>query len=341
MKDLAEELGVSTVTVSKALADKEGVSEAVRQKVKELAQKRGYRMNRVARQFRQGSTKSIGVLLSDAFGQGPDTFYWGVQSRLALQLTQRDYSSVLEIITPAMEQDKALPSVLEQGKADGVIVLGQMSEEYIDFLSLQGIPVVLLDFYTDNEKYPSVTTNNLHSTFISTSYVIGCGHNHIGFLGNIRHSTSSIQDRFLGFYKAMLEHDLFIREEWIINDRTDRGRLLERFDLPQSLPTAFVCNCDESAFRLLEQLSHMGIRVPEEVSLIGFDDSIYSHISKPPITTVAVDVETLTRKAAELITHCVNHAVSNSASVVVPGRMVYRDSVRVLDESNNNGGAAR
>jgi len=332
MKDLAKELGVSIVTVSKSLADKEGVSESVRQQVKELARKRGYRMNRVARQLRQGNTQNIGILLSESFGRGPETFYWSVHSQLSLQLTQLNYTSILEIVSSSMEKEKKLPCMLQQNKVDGIIVLGQIGDEYLSFLNEQSVPFILLDFYTDNEKYLSVTTNNFQSSFISTSYVISCGHKDIGFLGNIRHSTSSIQDRFLGFYKAMLEHDLPIRDEWIINDRTDRGRILEQFALPNKLPTAFVCNCDESAYKLLEQLNKMGLRVPEDISLIGFDNSIYSQISKPQITTVAVDVETLTHKAAELITYCINHQNSASSSVVVPGKMIYRDSVRILNE---------
>lgn len=329
-------MSVSTVTVSKALSGKEGVSDSLRRQIKELAEKRGYRKkghitNETTYKSRQNSVKNIGILISDIFGYGPNSFYCTMHSQLALQLTKLNYSSILEIVTSTMEANLELPSILQHNKAEGIIILGQLSEQYLDFLSQHETPFILLDFYTNNDKYASVTTNNIQGSFISTNYLISCGHKDIGFLGSIRNSTSSIQDRFLGFYKAMLEHNLNIRNEWIIDDRTDKGAILENFNLPKTLPTAFVCNCDESAFKLLENLNKLNIRVPEDISIIGFDNSIYSRISKPQITTVAVDIEKLTSIAAEMIDQCINNNYARLTSVVVPVKMIFRDSVRVIE----------
>lgn len=336
MKDLAKELGVSTVTVSKALSGREGVSETLRQKIKELAEKRGYRKrdtrsDKTTCQAGRTGTRNIGILLSDIFGHGPNSFYHTMHSQLALQLTKLNFSSILEIVAPDMEINMELPSILLGNKTEGIIVLGQLSEQYLDFLSQQNIPLILLDFYVNSEKYVSVTTNNIQGSFMATSHLISCGHKDIGFVGNVRHSTSSIQDRFLGFCKAMLEHGLQIRNEWIIDDRTDKGLILDEFKLPRKLPTAFVCNCDETAYKFIEYLNRLKLSVPEDISIVGFDNTIYSRISKPQITTVAVDVETLVYKAAEMINQRINNSFATVTSVVVPGKMVYRDSVRVIN----------
>jgi LacI family transcriptional regulator len=128
----------------------------------------------------------------------------------------------------------------------------------------------------------------------------------------------------------MLIHELPVRDEWVVGDRTDRGRILPVFMLPESLPTAFVCNCDESAYKLLELLKEKGLRVPDDISLVGFADSVFSRISNPGITTVAVDVDALTRTAAETITMFVEQKTATPGSVVIPGKMIYRDSVKKI-----------
>src|SRR5690606_24701877 len=142
-----------------------------------------------------------------------------------------------------------------------------------------------------------VITDNFYGVYEMTNYLINRGHREIGFIGNV-HTTSSIQDRFLGYYKSLLEHRIPLREDWIVNDRDDRGKFID-FELPEQLPSAFVCNCDRVAFNLIQALNDRGYRVPEDCSVVGFDNDIFAMIANPQLTTVAVDMPEMARVAVD------------------------------------------
>ena len=125
----------------------------------------------------------------------------------------------------------------------------------------------------------------------------------------------------------MLEKGIHPEEKWMIPDRSEEGTAIE-LSLPEDLPTAFVCNCDETAFRLVRTLKERGIRVPKDVSVTGFDDSIYAQLCSPPLTTVSVDTDAIARLAAKRMIKHMNEPQKQGGEVYrIPGKIIYRDSV--------------
>lgn len=328
MKDIAEKLGVSSVTVSKALNDKDGVSDELKQRIKDLANEMGYRMNTLAKSMKEGYSYNIGVIIPECFTGGLQSFYLSFYQSVAQVLEEYDYYGILQILSQQDEKDLVLPRIYHESRVDGFIVLGQVSRSYVE--TLQGIqtPVVFLDFYDEHLEMDSVITDNFYGAYKITNYLMHSGHKKIGFVGDI-YATSSIQDRFLGYYKSLLEHKIALRQEFIIKDRDEKGKYIE-LEFPEEMPTAFVCNCDQIAYNVIEKLKQMGYDVPGDISVVGFDNDIFATISTPQITTVEVDVEEMSATAVEYILEKIKMDNREYGRVSIKGRIIYRESVKQL-----------
>ena len=339
MRDLARELGVSAVTVSKALAGRSGVSETVRASVVRKAQELGYRYELASRPSKDHKG-DVGILIPEHFlGQG-NSFYASLCKKLVQQLSERHCYGVLGILNETEETACTYPVILGGGRVNGLVILGQVNRDYIQMLETvgTGVPYICLDFYDERSNAGSVVSDGLYGSYCITSHLIHLGHTRIGFVGSIR-ATSSIMDRYLGYYKSMLQHDLPIDPAWIVPDRDEHGTYSE-FPLPSPLPSAFVCNCDQSAIEFIRRLQAMGLDVPADVSVVGFDDYVESAAVKPALTTFAVDQDALAREAAEMIVARMQGSADRKGRVVIGGRMVYRDSACALEPIRALNGAS-
>ena len=224
--------------------------------------------------------------------------------------------------------------MISSSKADGIIIVGQMSPAYISFLKKFGLPTIYADFYLSGLENDTITTDNFYSSYLLTNYLIQNGHKEIGFLGDI-YATSSILDRYLGYLKALLEHRLPVIPEWLLNDRTEKG-FISIQELPSHLPTAFVCNCDQSAYFLCEKLKQNNFRIPEDISLASFDNNIYAEICTPRLTTVAVDVHALAAVAVASLIKKISSRTTSIHRKEIPGKLIVRDSVRNISSSDSN-----
>lgn len=334
MEDIAERLGISKVSVSKALNDKEGVSEELRAKVKAVAQEMGYRLNASARSLKTSKVSNVGILIAERyvmdhfqnhFEENLKTYYLNLQGLISKKLNEYGYSSIVEVLSYEDEKNVVLPRMYNEKKVDGIIVLGQLKNEYLKEIEKLTIPLVYLDFYTNFSRVDSIITNNFYSAYQLTTLVISHGHREIGFVGTID-ATSSIQDRFLGYYKALIEHKLPLNPTYIIDDRDENGNLID-LKLPDQLPTAFVCNCDLVAYKLINQLKERGIHVPKDCSVVGFDNTIFSTISNPPITTIDNNVGTLIDRAVRVMTNKIKKPSKSYGLILIEGKIVERESV--------------
>jgi len=326
MRDIAEKLNVSSVTVSKALNDKEGVSEELRERIKEVAEAMGYRINAAAKSMRDGHSYNVGVIIPERFAGMAQSFYLQMYQYISMALERYNYSGIMHLLTSEDEENNRLPKIYYEKKVDGFIVLGQTHKGYLKAIKNANLPIVFLDFYDEFDDVDSVITDNFFGAYELTNYLIRQGHQEIGFIGNL-YSTSSIQDRFLGYYKSLLEHNLKIDENNIVDDRDEKGAYIE-IDLPRKLPSAFVCNCDQVAHNLIRKLKEEGFNVPEDCSVVGFDNDIYATITEPNLTTVEVDVEEMANTAVRFIVEKLKDPTVNYGRVSVKGNIIYRDSVK-------------
>ncbi len=328
MRDIGKAVGVSAVTVSKALAGKPGMSDAVRQRIERAAAEMGYvypGMDRAA-----STHLDIGILIPEAFFEA-NSFYASLYKRLVQRLTEAGHFTLLELVERTEEEQRRLPKMLESRKVNGLILLGQPRKEYDRFIAAQGIPVVFLDFYDEQASADAVVGDNSYGCYRLTSHLIKNGHTRIGFVGNYR-ATSSIMDRYLGYYRALLGHGLPLREDWILMDRDAENHLLE-IALPEEMPTAFVCNCDVVARRLIRALTARGLRVPEDISVTGFDDFETEVSAGPGISTFRVDQDAMAETAVRTLLNQSAGGRRSHGRTVISGQPVYRESEKPLENS--------
>jgi len=328
MQDIAKKLGVSKVTVSKALNDKEGVSESLKQNIKELAKEMGYRFNASAQAIKSGFSKNIGVIVAERFTGDYRSFYLVFYQHIVKVLDQYQYSAIFHILTDENEQNLEMPRSYQDCKIDGIIVLGQLSKNYIDTLYKSDVPVVFLDFYDEHNNIDSVISDNFYGAYEITNHLVKQNHKEIAFVGSI-HATSSIQDRYLGYLKSMLEHNIEVPKTYIIEDRDKKGKFIDII-LPENLPTAFVCNCDRVAYYLIQKLKKKGIKVPDDISVVGFDNDIFSTLSEPSITTVDVNMQEMASTAVSILIDKIEHGNKVYGRIQVKGSIVFRNSVKKI-----------
>ena len=330
MQDLADKLGISKVTVSKALNGKEGVGEELKEKIFALARESGY----VLPDYGKRKSKKVGIIMSPRFSSGDEgKFYMAMYERIIYELQKASCSSIMISPTTA-----TLPSdmntIQTRGLFDGLIFLGILDKGVREQIAQIDLPKVYVDIYDQIHKSDSVITENIYSSYELTNYLIQQGHTDIGFVGTVG-STTSISDRYLGYLRRMLEEGISPKNEWRIPDRSEEGIAIPLL-MPEKLPTAFVCNCDATAFKLVQTLKERGIRVPEDVSVTGFDDSIYAQLCSPPLTTVAVDTDAIARLAAKRMIKHMNEPQKKGGEVYrIPGKIIYRDSVCKINGSSD------
>lgn len=325
MADIAEQLGISVVSVSKALSGKEGVSEEVREKVLALAKELNYTPLRVRtpKEKKEIVSGNIGILVADRFF-ADNAFYSNLYRQIQKRCDAKGFSALLEIVSWEAEQQCVMPAMVRRGKVDGIIFMGEMQREYVKKVMGCGLPSMLLDFYDEELNVDSVTSDNLTGSYLLTKHLIQNGKRKIGFVGS-RHATSSIMDRFLGYTKAMLKADLNVEEQWIIEDRNETGSFIT-LQLPEKLPEAFLCSCDEVAFQLVEQIKKRGLRVPEDVAVAGYDDYYVAQLCEPPLTTYRVNMEGMGNTVANQMIYRITGKHIVHGNLVVKGDVVIRQS---------------
>ena len=329
LSDIAEKMNVSIVTVSKALADKEGVSDDLKLKIKQLADSMGYKVRKSSLDNTAEKTGNIGVIIPSRFFCKEFSFYWYFFNFLQKELLSRNYYSIMELLTDENEENLILPRMLGDKKIDGIILLGQTSEEYIKNLNSVYEKFILLDFYLNREVFDSVSNDDFLCSYKITNYVIEKGHKKIRFVGNFE-ATTSIRDRFMGFQAAMYEHKLPVSFDEIIPDRDEKGGKIE-IPLPyDDLPTAFICNCDDTAATVIMQLESKGFKVPDDVSVTGFDNYIAREKPDVELTTVYINPENTAKVAADLILSKISGTSYTKGRHLVTGDIIIRDSVKSL-----------
>ena len=289
----------------------------------------GYRMHTGTHGAKDGLNYNIGIVVARHFISDASAFYWIMYRYIVEMLQKQNYYGMLEVVDDVLDGRGEIPNSVLDKKVDGLIVLGQFSDEYINRLTSYYIPTVFLDFYGSREESETVLADNFYGAYMLTNHLISNGHRRIGFLGSIS-STSSIQDRYLGYYKALLEHRIPLRQDWLIGDRSNESDIFPSFTLPQDMPTAFVCNCDETAYKLVNQLKAAGYSIPDDISVVGYDNHIYSTISSPRLTTIDVNSRAMSEEAVNIILHKIRDSSYKRGRTLVTGKLVRRESVKNL-----------
>ncbi|MBR3630846.1 MAG: LacI family DNA-binding transcriptional regulator [Oscillospiraceae bacterium] len=326
MADIAEKLGVSVVTVSKALRGKDGVGDELRAQIIKIAEELGYTAKSTS-----SESYVIGILTAGRYLERGSSFYWSLYERLLSHLSASGDFGFLEVISAEDEETCAIPRIVQEHRADGLIAMGTLGLPYMKMLGKLRIPLTMLDTYETRLPYDTVISDGYYGMCTMTDYLIRQGHRKLAFVGTLG-ATSSITDRYYGFCRALTEAGLSPSPDLLFPDRYADGSF--RFSIPENitdLATALVCNCDLTAFTVCRHLEEKGIRVPEDITVVGFDDFGTPALHGPSLTTYSVDLDGMAHASAAQIRSRITHPQANRSTVTVCGKMVLRNSVRRME----------
>ncbi len=334
LADIAKEFGVSTVTVSKALSGQKGVSEEMREKIVNLADELGYKQPSAAKKERLEKGYNIGVLIRENYFDKYNSFYLSLYQQVSAKAVSKGSFTLLETIGEKVEHDLELPQLVREDKVDGLIIIGRLSDGYLDMLEKKSkVPLMYVDFSDSKGIEDAVVSDSYYGAYTITKYLLEAGHRDIAFVGTVL-STSSITDRYLGYTKALMEYGIEIKKEWVIDDRyistgmIDDEKLIQ---LPENMPTAFFCNCDLVGSMLIKKLENAGYKIPEDMSVVGYDNFLYPGVCDVEITTYEVDTKEMARRAVNNLIKKMSGEKYKNAIIIVEGHLVEKDSVKKLN----------
>ncbi len=301
MKDIAQEFDVSIVTVSKALAGKDGVGEQLRQEIVERAHELGYIFKKNPE---RSESRNVAIIISERF-IGVNSFYQRVYQQILLELTRRNFVAIFEAVRVEDEEKGELPKLLSLKSIDQIIVIGEIGNAYLRSVVRTGIGCILFDFENEDFDMDAVISDNVNGGYLLTRHLVRSGCKKVGFVGNYL-STRSNLDRFIGYRKYMIANQIDFNEEYVISDRNEKGQDID-LKIPTPLPDGFVCTCDHTAYRLIQKLRKEGYSVPEDVAVVGYDDYSDNKMDDVALTTYHVNTEEMVGQLLNILEqHCVN-----------------------------------
>lgn len=330
--DIAEALGISIVSVSKALAGKSGVGPELREQILKKAEELGYTSISDLAQ-KPNKSLSFALIFHEKYVELNTSFYSKLTQQITVCAMNTGGYILSEVISREMERTYMLPRLVSENRADGVIILGHFTPSYISFLAENmKLPFILLDNYGMDYHTDSIISDSYYGAYTATNYLFSMGHRKIAYVGTVL-QTGSITDRYLGYRRSMIEHGQEMPEDYVMDDRGPAGVVYpaDMLQLPKDMPTAFFCNCDITASILIRRLRSEGLRVPDDISVVGFDNFVYPGACDIEITSYEVDIDRMAKCAVNLLTKKIRGAHYRRGLYIMEGHMVLKESVRRLE----------
>lgn len=323
MQKIADHLGVSKVSVSKAINNQTGVSEELKEKILDVAHSLGYP---VEKQRRKRKSLKLAFIITKNFFIETDTFYSAIYYSIQQSCNKEKIALSLHIVGTTDETELNLPVNLSADLPDGIIIAGSMKRDYIEKLRAKGKPIVLVDFYYPLMQVDQVIVDNYNLSYEATNYLIKSGHKKIGFMGSL-FINSSITDRFYGYLKALQEYNLEYNTKWHLPSLQEGQEHISNLINPESIPTAFVCHCDRAAYFLSLSLNYHKLKIPEDVSIISFDNTELAVKNHPPLTSIDIDRDKLALMALTMIKNRIENPWVKEEKMILRGELIIRESV--------------
>ncbi|MCR6514970.1 MAG: LacI family DNA-binding transcriptional regulator [Clostridium sp.] len=328
IKDVAKEAGVSIATVSRVLNDIDVVNEDTKKKVLDAIKKLGYRPNIVARSLKTQRTKTIGILIPDISSQFYPEIVRGAEDVSNIY----DYNIILGNSDFDIEKEKEYLRVMKEKMVDGVIYMSSsLQDEILDLINELDLRTILVETKDKEGKLPSVTIDNIAAAVDGTNYMINKGFKNIAFVGVERDAVNAWGDRFKGYQKAMEEANLTVSEELVYTSdlRVKSGyKAAEQFIKSGKKFDSVVCATDELAMGVINGLRDNGIKVPEDVSVMGFNNNVLSEIFYPKLSTISQPSYDMGSVAMRMLIKILNKKELDQAHFVLPHGVIERDSVK-------------
>jgi LacI family transcriptional regulator len=332
LSDIAQVSGVSLAAVSLALSEKPGISKETRSRVIEVARTLGYRFKNSVTNSPAKSIKTLGLLVKAAENDEPHANHFYSHIIAGIELTCRQNGiSLMFANLPVNAENYPLetPPLLDKGDVDGIILAGaHVDANLSQAIDARGLPVVLVDSYCDTKVYNSVLSDNIQGAYQATEFLIKKGHRNIGFVGPNEHAYPSFQERRLGYNRAIADYQ--IANLYYVDCPASRNEVtssIKKWIKENPQITAIFAVNDDTAIALMYGLIEAGYRIPQDISIIGFDDIYLAESVVPSLTTMRLDKRSMGRLAVQLLITHVSQPNDGVVTSIFRPILVERNSV--------------
>jgi len=323
--DVAREAGVSYATVSRVINNKAHVKPEKREAVLRAMNRLGYVVNQQARGLASGRSQVIGLLVQNLGNSWMGAIIRGIDE----QLSTTGYDIMLYTTHRRKESEMAYVGAISRGMADGLLlILPRDPQAYLESLRRQRFPHVLIDHQGIDDQGAAVGVANWDGAYAATRYLIELGHQRIGFItGNLE--MASATERLAGYQAALTDHDirsdptLVVEGNFLQPRGFTAGQIL--LSLPER-PTALFASNDSMAFGVMEAARDRGLRIPDDLSVIGFDDIAEAATVHPPLTTVRQPLEQMGRTAARMLLRLIEAPETPVERIILATELIIRNS---------------
>ncbi|MCK4392244.1 LacI family DNA-binding transcriptional regulator [Candidatus Bipolaricaulota bacterium] len=325
IKDIAREVGVSPSTVSRALSDSPLISEKTKQNVKEVAQRLGYERNELARGLVKGSSGAVGLVVADI----TNPFFSDIAQGVGEVAHRFGYGVMLCDTAGKANRESDYIRLLRRKRVDGLILTSAtMDDPYLKDLAKTRTPFILVSRLCRSVDAPYVVVDDRVGARLAVEHLINLGHQYIGFIGGPANVQSS-RDRMATYREVLQEHGLAEKEEWMgFSDFTQAaGRKAGRqmLSLPERPSAIFAAN-DMIALGVLEVAEEMGVLIPDDLSLVGYNDISYASLPRVQLTTVAQPTQEMGQIASEWLLSTIEEHKRHPLHCVLNPHLVVRRS---------------
>ncbi len=329
IKDIAKEVGTSIATVSRALNNKEGVSDDMRKRVLLKAKELGYIANGLARGMKTSKTFTVGVLISDI----KNPYFSEVISSMERVLYAKKYNLIICNVGENSTKEREYLELLVSKSVDGLLVAPVKEEKNLSIyrkLVRHGIKLVFFDRLVDSIQTDAVIVDNEAATYEAVRYLAKFGHKKIGAIYGIEKSYTGAE-RLKGFLEAIKDFELDARKEWIrsgeFKEDVSYERALEILSMKER-PSAIIAMNNFTTLGVMRAVKELGIKVPDELSVMGFDDAEWMKVCSPSVTTIIQPTDVIGMTAATLLLDAIEGDETRKPQhVVLKATLLKRESV--------------
>ena len=331
LKDIAEKAGVSSMTVSRVMNGKTGtVSQQTSERIKKIAQEMGYVPNSSARALASRSSRLIAALLQEYDEERnplEDSYTSCFLGELALQIKKEGYDLMLHYVKDYSEITYSLKS----WNVAGAVFIGMFDESIRKLQEDNHIPLIFTDSYSSIRSITNVGIDDYRGGELAAEHFLKNGHRNVAFYGPEVLDNGVVMHRIRGFVSVLREAGISLPQENFINlGVKDLGEVLARLCSGKNPVTGIFTTADNCAYQIYSEAYRKGLRIPEDLSVIGFDDLSMSRLVTPPLTTVRQDIKKKALVTCDLLMKNINAADSPSENIVLNVELSERKSVRRL-----------
>jgi LacI family transcriptional regulator len=328
LEDIAQKAGVSRSTVSRVVNGHQNVSDGVRKRVLEVIRSTGYHPNPAARNLASQRSWMIGLVIPRSVSVFfTDPYFPHLTQGVAQACNQHDYTLGLFLIGTKEDEEKVFPRISHRGSLDGILLqTGQIGDHLIDRLINSNMPVVIVGrpFHADGVSY--IDVNNTDAACNAVSHLIRLGYQRIAMITGPHNSTTSI-DREEGYHRALTERGRRVDEALVAEgDFTEASGYYAMRHLLAAKPDAVFAASDIMALGAMRAAREAGLRVPQDVAFVGFDDLPLANPPDPPLTTIRQPVYQFGGAAVEILIDMIDNGIEPPRRVIMTTELIVRES---------------